>query len=69
MIGGAANSVLKNVAVGAIAGTAKAASKSLTTAAIGSGLKAGAKGALSSMGNASSIAGLANAGIQVAFGN
>lgn len=69
MIGGAANSALKNVAVGAIAGAAKAASKSLTTAAIGSGLKAGAKGALSSMGNASSIAGLANAGIQVAFGN
>lgn len=44
MIGGAANSALKNVAVGA-------------------------KGALSSMGSASSIAGLANAGIQVAFGN
>lgn len=69
MIGGAANSALKNVAVGAIAGAAKAASKSLTTAAIGSGLKAGAKGALSSMGSASGIAGLANAGIQVAFGN
>lgn len=69
MIGGAANSTLKNVAVGAIAGAAKAADKSLTTAAIGSGLKAGAKGALSSMGSASSIAGLANAGIQVAFGN
>lgn len=69
MIGGAANSALKNVAVGAIAGAAKAASKSLTTAAIGSGLKAGAKGALSSMGSASNIAGLANAGIQVAFGN
>lgn len=69
MIGGAANSALKNVAAGAITGAAKAAGKSLTTAAIGSGLKAGAKGALSSMGNASSIAGLANAGIQVAFGN
>lgn len=69
MIGGAANSALKNVAVGAIAGAAKAAGKSLTTAAIGSGLKAGAKGALSSMGSASGIAGLANAGIQVAFGN
>lgn len=69
MIGGAANSALKNVAVGAIAGASKAAGKSLTTAAIGSGLKAGAKGALSSMGSASSIAGLANAGIQVAFGN
>lgn len=69
MIGGAANSALKNVAVGAITGAAKAAGKSLTTAAIGSGLKAGAKGALSSMGSASSIAGLANAGIQVAFGN
>lgn len=69
MIGGAANSALKNVAVGAIAGAAKAASKSVTTAAIGSGLKAGAKGALSSMGSASGIAGLANAGIQVAFGN
>lgn len=69
MIGGAANSALKNVAVGAIAGATKAAGKSLTTAAIGSGLKAGAKGALSSMGSASSIAGLANAGIQVAFGN
>lgn len=69
MIGGAANSALKNVAVGAIAGTANAAGKSLTTAAIGSGLKAGAKGALSSMGSASGIAGLANAGIQVAFGN
>lgn len=41
MIGGAANTALKNVAVGA----------------------------LSSMGSASSIAGLANAGIQVAFGN
>lgn len=65
MIGGAANYALKNVAVGAIAG----AGKSLTTAAIGSGLKAGAKGALSSMGNASGITGLANAGIQVAFGN
>lgn len=69
MIGEAANSALKNVAVGAIAGAAKAAGKSLTTAAIGSGLKAGAKGALSSMGSASGIAGLANAGIQVAFGN
>lgn len=69
MIGGAANSALKNVAVGAIAGAAKAAGKSLTTAAIGSGLKAGAKGALSSMGSASSIAGLSNAGIQAAFGN
>lgn len=69
MIGGAANSALKNVAVGAIAGAAKAASKSVTTAAIGSGLKAGAKGALSSMGSASGIVGLANAGIQVAFGN
>lgn len=69
MIGGAANSALKNVAVGAIAGAAKAAGKSLTTAAIGSGLKAGAKGALSSMGSASGIAGLANTGIQVAFGN
>lgn len=69
MIGGAANSALKNVAVGAIAGAAKTAGKSLTTAAIGSGLKAGAKGALSSMGSASGIAGLANAGIQVAFGN
>ena len=69
MIGGAANSALKNVAVGAIAGAAKAAGKSLTTAAIGSGLKAGAQGALSSMGSASGIAGLANAGIQVAFGN
>lgn len=69
MIGGAANSALKNVAVGAIAGAAKAAGKSLTTAAIGSGLKAGAQGALSSLGSASGIAGLANAGIQVAFGN
>lgn len=58
MIGGAANSALKNVA-----------GKSLTTAAIGSGLKEGAKKALSSMGSASGIAGLANAGIQAAFGN
>ena len=69
MIGGAANSALKNVAVGAVSGAAKAAGKSLTTSAISSGLKAGAKGALSSMGSASGIAGLANAGIQVAFGN
>lgn len=69
MIGGAANSALKNVAAGAITGAAKAAGKSLTTATIGSGLKAGAKGALSSMGSASGIAGLANTGIQVAFGN
>lgn len=69
MIGGAANSALKNVAAGAIAGAAKAASKSLTTATISSGLKTGAKGALSSMGSASGIAGLANTGIQVAFGN
>ena len=69
MIGGAANSALRNVAVGAVSGAAKAASKSLTTSAISSGLKAGAKGALSSMGSASGIAGLANAGIQVAFGN
>lgn len=69
MIGGAANSALKNVAAGAIKGAAQAAGKSLTTASIGSGLKAGAKGALSSMGSASGIAGLANAGIQVAFGN
>lgn len=75
MIGGAANSALKNVAIGSIAGAAKAAGtalaagKSLTTAAVGSGLKAGAQGALSSMGSASGIAGLANAGIQVAFGN
>ncbi len=69
MIGGAANSALKNVAAGAITGAAKAAGKSLTTASIGSGLKTGAKGALSSIGSASGIAGLANAGIQVAFGN
>lgn len=69
MIGGAANSALRNIAVGSVAGAAKAAGKSLTTAAIGSGLKAGAQGALSSMGSASGIAGLANAGIQVAFGN
>lgn len=69
MIGGAANSALKNVTAGAIAGAAKAASKSLTTATVSSGLKTGAKGALSSMGSASGIAGLANAGIQVAFGN
>ena len=69
MIGGEANSALKNVATGAIAGAAKAAVKSVTTAAIGSGIKAGAKGALSSMGSASGITGLANAGIQVAFGN
>lgn len=75
MIGGAANSALKNVAIGSVAGatkavgTAIAAGKSLTTAAVGSGLKAGAQGALSSMGSASGIAGLANAGIQVAFGN
>ena len=69
MIGGAANSALRNVAVGAVSGAAKAASKSLTTSAISSGLKAGAKGALSSMGSASGIAGLANAGIQVTFGN
>ena len=69
MIGGAANSALKNVATGAIAGAAKAAGKSVTTAAIGSGIKSGAKGALSSMGSASGITGLANAGIQVAFGN
>lgn len=69
MIGGAANSALKNVAAGAITGAAKAAGKSLTTAAIGSGLKTGAKGALSSIGSASGIVGLANAGIQVAFGN
>ena len=69
MIGGAANSALRNVAVGAVSGAAKAAGKSLTTSAISSGLKAGAKGALSSMGSASGIAGLANAGIQVAFGN
>ena len=69
MIGGAANSALKNVAVGAISGAAKAAGKSLTTAALGSGLKAGAQGALSSLGSAAGITGLANAGIQVAFGN
>ena len=69
MIGGAANSALRNITVGAVSGAAKAAGKSLTTAAISSGLKAGAKGALSSMGSASGIAGLANAGIQVAFGN
>lgn len=75
MIGGAANAALKKVAIGSIAGAAKAAGtaiaagKSLTTAAVGSGLKAGAQGALSSMGSASGIAGLANAGIQVAFGN
>lgn len=73
MIGGAANSALKNIAIGSIAGAAgaiaKTAGKSLTTAAIGSGLKAGAQGALSSLGSASGIAGLANAGIQVAFGN
>lgn len=69
IIGGAANSALKGVAVGAIKGAAQAAGKSLTTATIGSGLKAGAKGALSSMGSASGITGLANAGIQVAFGN
>lgn len=69
MIGGAANAALKGVASGAIKGAAQAAGKSVTTAAIGSGLKSGAKGALSSIGSASGIAGLANAGIQVAFGN
>lgn len=69
MIGGAANSALRNIAVGSVAGAAKAAGKSLTTSAISSGLKAGAKGALSSMGSISGITGLANAGIQVAFGN
>lgn len=69
MIGGAANSALRNITVGAVSGAAKAAGKSLTTSAISSGLKAGAKGALSSIGSASGIAGLANAGIQVAFGN
>ena len=69
MIGGAANSALKGIASGAIKGAAQAAGKSLTTASIGSGIKAGAKGALSSMGSASGITGLANAGIQVAFGN
>lgn len=69
MIGGAANSALKGIASGAIKGAAQAAGKSLTTSAIGSGIKAGAKGALSSMGSASGITGLANAGIQVAFGN
>lgn len=69
MIGGAANSALKGIASGAIKGAAQAAKKSVTTAAIGSGLKTGAKGALSSMGSASGITGLANAGIQVAFGN
>lgn len=69
MIGGAANVALKGIASGAIKGAAQAAGKSVTTAAIGSGLKAGAKGALSSMGSASGITGLANAGIQVAFGN
>lgn len=75
MIGGAANSAIKNVAIGSIAGAAKAAGaaitagKSVTTAALGSGLKAGAQGALSSLGSAAGITGLANAGIQVAFGN
>ncbi len=69
MIGGAANAALKGIASGAIKGVAQAAGKSVTTAAIGSGIKAGAKGALSSMGSASGITGLANAGIQVAFGN
>lgn len=73
MIGGAANSALKNVAIGSLAGVAgeiaKTSGKSITTATIGSGLKAGAQGALSSLGSASGIAGLANAGIQVAFGN
>lgn len=69
MIGGAANSALRNIAVGSVAGAAKAAGKSLTTAAISSGLKSGAKGALSSMGSVSGITGLANAGIQAAFGN
>lgn len=69
MIGGTANAALKGIASGAIKGAAQAAGKSVTTAAIGSGLKAGAKGALSSMGSASGITGLANAGIQVAFGN
>ena len=69
MIGGAANSALRNITVGAVTGAAKAAGKSLTTSAISSGLKAGAKGALSSMGSISGITGLANAGIQVAFGN
>ena len=73
MIGGAANAALKKVAIGSIAGAvgalAKTAGKSITTATIGSGLKAGAQGALSSLGSASGIAGLANAGIQVAFGN
>ena len=73
MIGGAANAALKKVAIGSIADAvgalAKTAGKSITTATIGSGLKAGAQGALSSLGSASGIAGLANAGIQVAFGN
>ena len=67
MIGGAANAALKVIASGAIKGAAQAAGKSVTTAAIGSGIKAGAKGALSSMGSASGITGLANAGISKDF--
>lgn len=69
MIGGAANQALKSVASGAIAGAVSSMGKSVTTAALGQGLKQGASGALSSLGSAGGITGLANAGIQVAFGN
>lgn len=67
--GNMANSAIKSVASSAIKGAASAATKSLTTSAIGAGAKAGVSGALSSLGSASGIAGLANAGIQMAFGN
>lgn len=67
--GNMANSAIKSVASSAIKGAASAATKSLTTSAIGAGAKAGVNGALSSLGSASGIAGLANAGIQMAFGN
>ena len=56
----AVNNLRKTGVAGEIA---KTAGKSITTATIGSGLKAGAQGALSSLGSASGIAGLANAGI------
>lgn len=75
-IGGAANPVLKNLATSAAKGFVSGIGKSVTKETAKTALKGGLKGAgsglksgLSSMKSAGSIAGIAQAGLDVAFGD
>lgn len=75
-IGGAANPVLKNLATSVAKGFASGVGKSVTKETAKTALKGGLKGAgsglksgLSSMKSAGSIAGIAQAGVDAAFGD